>query len=68
MQIFVLLQVVFALIRLMFEMYPSLRSVCISRLGVGHGHIDLDRFFSYFNNLIFGRGDNPGKTALTREV
>ena len=62
--------IVLAFIDLMFDMYPELKEVFISRFGVGHTHNDLDRLFSYINQMVFGisaGGKKAGKTILTRE-
>ena len=64
-------QVLFALIDLFFDFYPDLETVVVSRLAVGHTHIDVDRFFSYLNALLFGKsggGRQAGANVLTREA
>ena len=63
--------VLFAVIDLLFDLYPGLKKVIVSRLPVGHTHIDVDRFFSYFNKKLFGSGAggrNSGANVLTREA
>ena len=59
-----------ALFDLLFDLYPTLSNLYVSRLPVGHTHVDLDRFFGYFNRLLFGtgkRGRKPGVDVLTHE-
>ena len=55
-------QILFAWVDLWFDYYPNLQEVIISRLPVGHTHIDIDRFFSYLNGKLFrtGRGGQRG--------
>lgn len=60
----------FAVIDLLFDLYPNLQTVIVSRLPVGHTHIDIDRFFSYLNQKLFGTasaGRSKGADVLTRE-
>ena len=60
----------FALCDLLFDIYPTLQELYISRLGVGHTHADIDRAFSYLNSALFGygpRGNKTGKNIITRE-
>ena len=64
-------KVLFALVDLWFDLYPNLQTVIVSRLPVGHTHIDIDRFFSYLNSLLFGSsfgGRQAGANVLTREA
>ena len=64
-------QSLFAVIDLLFDLYPGLKKVVVSRLPVGHTHIDIDRFFSYLNNKLFGSaggGQNAGANVFTREA
>jgi hypothetical protein len=61
---------VFAVLDLLFDMYPELQELIISRFGVGHTHGDLDRIFSYINRALQGRGFGGyehGRNVLTRE-
>jgi len=57
----------FAVLDLLFDLYPDLDEIVVSRLGVGHTHIDIDRFFSYLNALLFGTsagGSHSGASVL----
>ena len=63
-------QVLFGIIDLLFDLYSDLKTVIISRLPVGHTHVDIDRFFSYLNGLLFGKsggGRESGANVITRE-
>jgi len=63
--------VLFAMLDLLFDIYPSLNKVIVSRLAVGHTHIDIDRFFSYLNAMLFNTsqgGRQSGTDVLTREA
>lgn len=63
-------QVLFGILDLLFDLYDCLQTVIISRLPVGHTHIDIDRFFSYLNGLLFGTsagGREDGANVHTRE-
>ena len=63
-------QVLFGLIDLLFDLYGKLKKVIVSRLPVGHTHIDVDRFFSYLNKKLFGTsagGRKDGANVFTRE-
>ena len=54
----------------MFITYESLDEYIISRLGVGHTHIDIDRLFSYLNQTLFGigrGGSRSGENVMTHE-
>jgi hypothetical protein len=62
-------QVLFAIIDLLFDVYDNLQLVVVSRLPVGHTHIDIDRFFSYLNGLLFGSsggGRSRGADVYTK--
>ena len=62
--------VLFALVDLLFDLYPTLQKVIVSRLPVGHTHIDIDRFFSYLNGILFGNpkaGRSAGVNVHTRD-
>ena len=62
--------ILFAIIDLLFDLYPQLQTVLVSRLPVGHTHIDIDRFFSYLNKKLFGTstgGRSVGANVYTRE-
>ena len=64
-------QVLFAWVDLWFDYYPHLDEVIISRLPVGHTHIDIDRFFSYLNAKLFGTGrgrNQTGVDVITKEA
>jgi hypothetical protein len=63
-------QVLFAVVDLLFDVYDGLQKVVVSRLPVGHTHIDIDRFFSYINALLFatsGGGRSSGANVLTKD-
>ena len=63
-------QILFAVIDLLFDLYDDLETVIISRLPVGHTHIDIDRFFSYLNSCLFGTsggGRASGADVYTKE-
>ena len=63
-------QVLFAWVDLWFDYFPHLQTVIISRLPVGHTHIDVDRLFSYLNGELFGSGGGlrAGKNILTKKA
>ena len=63
--------ILFGFIDLLFDLYSDLQKVIVSRLPVGHTHIDVDRFFSYFNGVLFGTcggGRSSGKDVYTKPV
>jgi hypothetical protein len=53
---------VLAVLDLLFDMYPELKEIVVSRFGAGHTHADLDRIYGYLNQVLFGM--SPGGTAL----
>ena len=56
---------------LLFDTYPELKEVVISRFGAGHTHADLDRIYGYLNRVLFGvspGGHRAGRNILSREV
>ena len=58
------------MVDLLFDMYPELTEFYVSRFAVGHTHADLDRFFGYINQILFGispGGEKKGVHVLTRD-
>ncbi len=39
---------------LLFDIYLELNEFYVSRFAVGHTHADLDRFFGYLIQILFG--------------
>ena len=61
---------VLAVLDLLFDLYPDLKELTLSRFGVGHTHADLDRLFGYLNHMLFGTGaggSKRGRNVYTRE-
>ena len=59
-----------AVVDLLFDIYPELNEFYVSRFAVGHTHADLDRFFGYLNQILFGTaagGKKAGEDVPTRE-
>ena len=59
-----------AFVDLCFDIYPQLDEFYVSRFAVSHTHADLDRFFGYINQILFGTaagGKKAGVDVPTRE-
>jgi len=63
-------QCTLAFVDLCFDLFPQLEEFYVSRFAVGHTHADLDRFFSYINQILFSTaagGKKAGMDIPTRE-
>ena len=61
---------VLAVLDLLFDMYPELKEIVVSRFGAGHTHADLDRIYGYLNQVLFGMspgGHRAGRNIYSRE-
>ena len=61
---------VLAVLDLLFDMYPELKEIVVSRFGAGHTHADLDRIYGYLNQVLFGispGGHRAGRNIYSRE-